>query len=101
MATLEDYLKRSVDERVARLRQTPGEITADIQGHPATALGRRPDAQSWCPTEIICHLRDVEELFQTRFHTILGLEDPTIFVFGAPPETHTAWGVGGAVTHPL
>ena len=38
---------------------------------PAATLARRPAPKSWSPTEIVCHLRDVEELFQLRFHTIL------------------------------
>jgi hypothetical protein len=101
MATVEEYLKHPVEERVDRLRRTPDEIAAGVKGQPEAALSRRPDARSWCPTEIVCHLRDVEELFQTRFHTILGLDEPTIFVFGAPPATQAAWGIGGRVTHPL
>ena len=49
------------------------------------ALSRRPDAHSWSTTEILCHLRDVEELF----------------TLGATPEALAAWGIGGAVGHPL
>jgi hypothetical protein len=86
---------------LARLAQTPARVQRIIDAHDGAVLSRRPGPDSWSATEIVCHLRDVEELFQTRFHTILALDEPTIFVLGADPEKLIAWGIGGAVTHPL
>jgi len=101
MPTFAEYAERPVAERVGRLRRTPAEISQAFAGGNAAALSRRPDARNWSPTEIVCHLRDVEELFQTRFHVILGGEAPTIFVFGAPADVLKDMGIGGAVSHPL
>lgn len=84
-----------------RLAQTPALLEDAVRGRPAIELGRRPGPRDWSPTEILCHLRDVEELFQIRFHTILGADEPEIFVFGATPEVLASWGVGGEVRHPL
>jgi len=42
-------------------------------------LGRRPDARNWSAKEIVCHLRDVEELFQVRFHMMVALDEPRIW----------------------
>src|SRR5713226_8405480 len=99
MPTAEEWVREPHARRLERLAATPGEITALVSGHAAVALARRPDATNWSPTEIVCHLRDVEELFQTRFHTILALDEPAILVLGAEPQQLAPWRfVGG---HPL
>jgi len=91
----------AVDSSVGRLAQTPREVVDAIEGRTDDQLSRRPDAQNWSPTEIICHLRDVEELFQVRFHTILAVHEPTIFVLGASASELAPWRVGDAIGHPL
>ena len=84
---------------VDRLAQTPLALERLIAGREAVALARRPEPKSWSATEILCHLRDVEELFQIRFHTILALDEPTILVLGARPEDFVPWRFG--LRHPL
>lgn len=79
----------------------PDELTAALRGRDETALGRRPAARAWSVREIVCHLRDVEELFQVRFHTILGADEPKILVLGAGAAELAPWGIGGGVRHPL
>jgi hypothetical protein len=37
---------------------------------------RRPHARNWAAKEIVCHLRDIEQLFMLRFHMILGTDEP-------------------------
>jgi hypothetical protein len=91
----------SVERLLSRLQRTPGELTRLIAGTPATELARRPGPHSWSATEILCHLRDVEELFQLRFHTIVALDEPMILAFGATREDLQAWRIGGAIGHPL
>ncbi len=91
----------SIGLRMERLRRTPDEIATAIAGKSDAALGRRPAERQWSPTEIICHLRDVEELFRIRFHTILALDDPQILTFSAQPAALAAWGIAGRVGHPL
>ena len=75
MPTMEEYLTRPVSDRLTRLRSTPDELARLLDGNNDRALSRRPDARSWSPKEIVCHLRDVEELFLVRFQTILAVED--------------------------
>jgi len=42
-------------------------------------LARRPDAKNWAPKEVVCHLRDAEEAFNTRFEQILAMDtDPKL-----------------------
>ena len=101
MATIDEYLTGPVAVRLARLRSTPDEISRLLADLDEAALCRRPDAREWSPTEIVCHLRDVEALFLVRFQTILAVDDPQILTFGATPEALAAWGIGGNVGHPL
>src|SRR5882672_2143776 len=101
MATAEEWAREPVARRVERLALTSGEIAAALEGREVAALARRPDAANWSPTEIVCHLRDVEELFQTRFHTILALDEPTILVVGASREALSRWRIADPASHPL
>ena len=101
MPTMDEYLTRPVGVRLDRLRSTPEEIARLLEGRDAAALSRRPHRREWSPTEIVCHLRDVEELFLVRFQTILAVDDPPILTLGATPEALAAWGIGGEVGHPL
>lgn len=98
---MDEYLTRPVGARLDRLRRTPAEIAGLLEGRDRAALARRPDAHSWSATEILCHLRDVEELFLLRFQTILAVDEPPILTLGATPEALARWGIGGAVGHPL
>lgn len=94
-------MQGSPEPLLARLARTPDDLAAAIAGHEEATLARRPDARNWSPKEIICHLRDVEELFQLRFHTMLAIDDPKILVLGAGASDLASWGIGGAVSHPL
>src|SRR5260370_13576898 len=100
MPTMDDCLARPVGVRLGRVRSTPGERARRLEGHDAAALARRPDAGGWSAGEIVCHLRDVEELFLVRFQTILAADDPQILTLGASPEALAAWGIGGEIAHP-
>ncbi|HEY7039769.1 MAG TPA: DinB family protein [Methylomirabilota bacterium] len=101
MPTMDEYLARPVDARLHRLRATPAELSGLLAGRAPAALSRRPDPASWAATEIVCHLRDVEELFLVRFQTILAEDDPQILTLGATPEALARWGIGGEIGHPL
>ena len=90
-----------METRLRRLEQTPAELERAIAGKSDRELGRRPDAHSWSAKEIVCHLRDVEELFQIRFHTVLALDEPRILVLGAGADDLAAWRIGGPIGHPL
>jgi hypothetical protein len=101
MATLEEYSDLPIEARLRRLEQTPGELERDLSGKTDAELSRRPDAHNWAVKEIVCHLRDVEELFQIRFHTVVALDEPRILVLGARANDLAAWRIGGAIGHPL
>ena len=101
MPSREEYARQPVERRLARLARTPDELDEALRTRSADLLSRRPEPSSWSATEIVCHLRDVEELFRIRFHTILALDDPKILTLGADPEDLAAWGIGGRVGHPL
>ena len=74
MATMEEYAKQPPEQRLTRMERTADELTAAVRGQSAAALARRPDAKNWAATEIICHLRDIEEAFMTRFEMILATD---------------------------
>jgi hypothetical protein len=101
MPTFAEYQVLPVADRLSRLRQTPGELDEAISDRDDAALGRRPDASNWSAKEILCHLRDVEELFQLRFHTIVALDEPRILVLGATPDALAPWRIGDSIPHPL
>jgi hypothetical protein len=78
MPTKEEWAQRPREERLARLARTPDELAAAIRGQSAAVLARRPDARDWAATEVLCHLRDTEELFTSRFETILAMDEPKL-----------------------
>jgi len=101
MPTPEQYSGLSIEACLKRLQQTPGELERAIAGKTDAELSRRPDAHSWAAKEIVCHLRDVEELFQIRFHTVVALDEPRILVLGASVADLAPWRIGGLIGHPL
>jgi hypothetical protein len=101
MPTRDDYLKQPVPDRLARLARTPDELAAEIATLDDAAVSGRSEVDGWSAKDIICHLRDVEELSILRFHLMLASEDPKVFVVGAPPPDPERWGIGGDVPFPL
>jgi len=79
MPTTEEYAKQPRSERMRRLGRTPDDVAAAIKGLSDAALSRRPDATNWAAKEVVCHLRDTEEAFGTRFEQILAMDvDPAL-----------------------
>ena len=76
MATLEEWARRAVGDRLARLARTPDELAVAIAGRDGGGLARRPDATNWSPTEVLCHLRDTEESFLDRLGQIVLMDGP-------------------------
>jgi hypothetical protein len=91
----------SPEDLLARLAATADALAAAVHAVSDDDLRRRPESAAWSAIEIVCHLRDVDELFQVRFHTILAVHEPAILVFGASLDDLAAWRIGGAVGHPL
>jgi hypothetical protein len=62
-----------------RLTRTADELGAAIKGQSDAVLSRRPDAPNWAAKEVVCHLRDAEEVFGARFEQILAMNvEPTL-----------------------
>ena len=101
MPTPEECGASSIEVRLRRLQHTPGDLEQAIAGKSDSELSRRPQPDSWAPKEIVCHLRDVEELFQIRFHTVVALDEPRILVLGASATDLAPWRIGGPIGHPL
>jgi uncharacterized damage-inducible protein DinB len=79
MPTMEDYASQPRAQRLQRLARTAGELAAAIANQSDATLSRRPDARNWAPKEVLCHLRDAEEAFVTRFEQILAMDvDPRL-----------------------
>ena len=66
----------SVEEMMAQMEKTPDEFVALIRGKNEAILAKRPDGKNWAAKEIICHLRDTDELFMGRFQAILTIDEP-------------------------
>jgi len=79
MPTVEDYAKQPFEARLARLTRMADELAAAIDDHTEAALSRRPDAKNWAAKEVICHLRDTEQVFFVRFHAIVENDEPKMY----------------------
>lgn len=101
MASRDAWLQRPLRERLERMALTARELAGAIRGRSDPDLARRPGPASWAAKEVVCHLRDIEELVIVRFHTMLAMDDPPVFVVGAPPPDPERWGIGGEVPLPL
>ena len=99
--TFEEYRALATDRARGRLHETPSDLERALAGRTDAELSRRPGPTSWSVKEIVCHLRDVEELFQVRFHTVIALDEPRILVLGATVDDLAPWRIGGAIGHPL
>ena len=101
MATRQEWLDESLERRLERLRRTPSDLAGAIRDQSDATLSRRPDGRNWCAKEVVCHLRDIEELAILRFHMMLAMDDPKVLAVGAPLAEPRAWGIGGDVPIPL
>ncbi|HEV8615203.1 MAG TPA: DinB family protein [Methylomirabilota bacterium] len=82
VTTVEEYARLPAEQRLARLARTPDEVAARVEGKSEEALARRPAAEAWAPKEVVGHLRDAEELFMTRFETVLAMKEPRLLEVG-------------------
>ncbi|HEY2996768.1 MAG TPA: DinB family protein [Methylomirabilota bacterium] len=79
MPTMEEYAKQPTAQRLERLTRTADELAVAIKGRQESVMARRPDGKNWAPKEVVCHLRDTEEAFASRFEQILAMDvDPKL-----------------------
>jgi hypothetical protein len=88
-----EYARHPVARCLERMAGTADEVAAAIDGRDDATLSRRPAPGSWSAKEVVCHLRDIEELFLLRFRTMLALDEPTFLVLGEMPPDRAAWGI--------
>jgi uncharacterized damage-inducible protein DinB len=88
MPTMEEYAKQPIEDRLKRLTRTADELTAAIRGRDDATLSRRPDGKNWAAKEVVCHLRDIEEMFMGRFGMILAMDNPKL---SFDPTTPDRW----------
>jgi len=93
MTTRMEYAQQPVVRCLERMERTADEVSAAINGQSDLSLSRRPAPASWSVKEVVCHLRDIEELFMLRFRTMLALDEPTFLVLGEMPPDRAAWGI--------
>ncbi len=101
MTTRMEYAQQPVARCLERMERTADEIAAAISGQSDVLLSRRPEPASWSAKEVICHLRDIEELFMLRFRTMLALDEPSFLVLGEMPLDRAAWGIVDGDALPL
>jgi len=76
----------SASAMVGTLRGAPAAMTTLLALVSKTDWTQRPQADAWCLTEIVCHLRDVErEVNLPRLHKVLQENNP--FIPGVDSDT--------------
>jgi DinB family protein len=80
MPTLDEVAKQPLPQRLERMARTADDLAAAIAGQSEAALVRRPDLKNWAAKEVMCHLRDTEEMFTARLEMIAAMDEPA---FGA------------------
>ena len=93
--------QQSLTERLQRLARTPDDLRDAVRGHEGPALSRRASPEVWSATDVICHLRDIEELVIVRFHMMLAMDEPRVLVVGAAPVDPATWGFDESVPYPM
>ena len=91
----------SREERLGRLTRTYDELAAATVGRDDAVLSRRPGTGNWAAKEVLCHLRDIEEIFILRFYMMLGTEEPVFLVLGELPPEAERWGIRDPLGMPL
>lgn len=101
MPTRVEYAHQPVDQCLQRLSRTADELAAAIRGHGDVDVSRRPAPEHWSAKEVVCHLRDIEELFMLRFRSMLAMDNPKFLVLGEMPADAAEWGLREGDALPL
>jgi hypothetical protein len=80
--TRDELDRQPVEQRLERMAQAADDLAAAIRGRSEAALTRRPAPTSWAGVEIVCHLRDTEELFLVRLEMIAAMDEPVLAASG-------------------
>ena len=69
----------TLEEQIARMGRAADDFASAVAGVAHPALTRRPDDTSWCALEIVCHVRDTDEVFLDRIQLVLAVDEPPFF----------------------
>ena len=72
----------NLEELMGKMEKGPDDFASAIRGVSDAILSRRPDGKNWAAKEIICHMRDTEEIFITRLKSVIAMDEPKFI----PPE---------------
>lgn len=101
MPTHDEYARQPVGKVLERLQRMPDDLAHAIRDRNDATLSRRPAAGSWSAKEVVCHLRDIEELCMLRYHAMLSMDEPRLFVVGLTADDPERWGILGGVPYPV
>lgn len=101
MASHQEYAQQPIEKVLDRLQRTAEDLADAIRDQSDVVLSRRPGAGSWSAKEVICHLRDIEELCMLRYHAMLSMDEPRLFVVGVTATDPERWGIIGGVPYPV
>jgi hypothetical protein len=79
MVTHDEVARQPLEQRTARMARTAEDLAGAIRDQSEAVLTQRPDAKKWAANEVICHLRDIEEVYFIRCHLILLNDEPRIY----------------------
>ena len=65
-----------IENILAEMERAADDFSAAVKGISENVLSRRPDEKNWSAREVICHVRDTEEYFLSRFQMILSFDEP-------------------------
>ncbi|HEY7268748.1 MAG TPA: DinB family protein [Dehalococcoidia bacterium] len=65
-------------EFIAALEQAPKRLSAGTSGLNAAQLKQRPGSGEWSVIELVCHLRDYAEIFDSRIASALSEDSPEV-----------------------
>jgi hypothetical protein len=65
-------------DMLSRLQETPKAVAALFRGASEAVVRRKPAPETWSMLEVLCHLRDVEQLFVERYGKIANRDRPQL-----------------------
>ena len=72
--------QEATHERLERMARVADQLAAALEGHEPEAVSTRPALDAWSATEILCHLRDIEDSYVGRMRLMLVNDQPALVV---------------------
>jgi len=79
LGQIENIKKRR--EILSRLEELPRVLASLVHGVSDEVLRRKPVPEKWSMLEILCHLRDVDQLFVERYSKVANHDRPALRIF--------------------